>query len=213
MVSGFASIPRPACGSLPNEGCVGTSPGGLPKLRSTCANAIPHTSTTGRLGPAGRGLGGARGGIDLEAGSDGSDASRFAVNKLISDVSPNPGRRWLGAGLETISGGTSAPPRWCVTIRAGCGRSARGVNRTRGRFLAAGEVDAQPRWRGGRRLLRPRPASWWPFATSRDTGFPGRVDDIDARAERGERGASGPPGPRGAAGVPRVAPGWGCVVG
>jgi hypothetical protein len=67
MVSGFANIPRLVSGSLPNEGCVGTSTEELPILRSTCANAIRHTSTTVGLGPAGRGPGGGMGGVDIEA--------------------------------------------------------------------------------------------------------------------------------------------------
>ena len=51
--SGFATILRPAFGSLPSAGCVETSPAGLATLRSTSANAIQRTSTRGLPGPAG----------------------------------------------------------------------------------------------------------------------------------------------------------------
>lgn len=105
MRSGFANIPRPASDSVPNEGCVGTSPAGWPILRSTCANAIQRTSTTGRLGPEGRELGGARGGVDIETDSDSSDASRVSGLQVDLCGSPNPAVSGWVPRLAAVSDG------------------------------------------------------------------------------------------------------------
>ena len=168
ILSGFAIIPRPASGSLPNEDCVGTSSRGLPILRSTCAHAIQHTSTTDPLSPPGLGLGGVTAGIDRETDSGRPDASRVCGSQVdLWTAAPNHGRRWLGTMLEPLSGGTQLR-RSVATNRAGGGWNDRGETARRGGVLPAGEGGPAVEVARGREPLQPRPGAW-PSTTSRDT--------------------------------------------
>ncbi len=169
MGSGFANIHRPTSGSWPNEGCVGTLPEGLPNLRGTCANAIQHISTTVWFGPAGRGLGGARGGVDFETDCDRWDASRFAGCQVDLRRQPRPRPRggWIRARtyLQRNTGTTAVS---CATTGARGDRSASGVNRPEGvpaggRGRRAAAVARKTQTSGG----RVRQA--WPPATTPET--------------------------------------------
>lgn len=82
MVSGLAYTPRHASAFLPTESSVEISPGGLLILRNTCANTIQRRRTEGRHVMAGRAIGDATGGADLEAASDISDANRAGKSRL-----------------------------------------------------------------------------------------------------------------------------------
>ena len=135
MRSGFASIPRPASGSLPNAGCVGTSLEGLPILRSIWASTIQHTSTTDDLLGCRASLGGARPG-----------AGPIAPGLIADgDVTPVPP---IAAceDIEPISGGTQASSRLLATNRTpGGGWSGRVAKPHDGAGLTSnGEVDPQP---------------------------------------------------------------------
>lgn len=182
MGSGFANIPRPTSGSWPSEGCVGTLPEGLPNLRGTCANAIQHTSTTVRFGPAGRGLRGAMDGVDFETDSDSSNASRFAVRQVDLRRQPRPRPRggWIRARtyLQRDTGTTAV--NWATAGNRG-DRSASGVNRPEGAVPAGGRgrraaaVARRTQTSGGRvrqdwppattpetREEQPNGPPWWP---------------------------------------------------
>ncbi len=125
--SGFATILRPDFGSLPSAGCVETSPAGLATLRSTSANAIQRTSTTGLPGPAGPGPGGAGAGTDLETDPDSPDSSRACGSQVDCEGCPEiPGRPMAGATrVGRVFGGTPTPPRWLAASRPWVGWSAR----------------------------------------------------------------------------------------
>ena len=122
--SGFATILRPASGSLPNAGCGETSPAGSATLRSTSANAIQRTSTTGLPVPAGPGPGGAGAGTDLETDPDSPNASRvcgFAGGSLRAALNPGPFDGWDHEGrtclrreadATTLAWGQSARGWW-----------------------------------------------------------------------------------------------------
>ena len=143
---GFATILRPASGSLPNAGCVETSRAGWATSRSTSANAIRHGSTTGPPGPAGPGgpggpgRGGAGAGTDFETDSDSPDGSGICGSRVASSPGPFDGwdlevRPCLGrdADATTLDCGQSA-----LGVAGARGEAARG-----GGYVPVGDLDAQ----------------------------------------------------------------------
>ncbi len=86
--SGFATILRPASGSWPNAGCVETSPAGWATLRSTSANPIQRSSTTGLPVPPGPGPGGAGAGTDLETAPTARTPPGSAVRRRFFEGCP-----------------------------------------------------------------------------------------------------------------------------
>lgn len=194
--SGFATILRHACGSWPNAGCVETSPAGWATLRSTSANAMERSSTTGLPGPAGPGPGGAGAGTDLETGADSPDASRiwFAGGSLRAALNPGPFDGWdHGRTCLVREADATTPAR---------GQSARGLlapggSHMKGRAPSGGRV--------GREVARVKRRSHAPRVRT-----PGVRDRARQGQSRGGHAINATPRPqRAAIGIPTGTPGWG----